>query len=159
MFRSMPNHSFMFLVTDVFRPTALALKMDERNRIQLNHKPNSQRTMSSREYRNFGLGAAAPGSAVSSGTANAVAAIGASNAFTGLATGRKNTALPVREWSGVTLGADLAVRSDATFALSVFSAAAGSCACATHALPSTSNAVAKILMMMLPSEGWPHAWE
>src|SRR5712664_3259453 len=97
MFPSMPNHSFVLYVTDVFRPTALALKMDERNRIQLNPKPNSQRTMSSREYRNFGLGEGAGGSAASNGTANAVAAIGASNAFTGLAAGRKNTLLPVRE--------------------------------------------------------------
>src|SRR5882724_3180164 len=155
----MPNHSFVKYVTEVFTPKVLALKMDERNRIQVNPKPNSQRTISSREYRNFGLGEGAAGSAASIGTANAVAITGASNAFIGFAAGRKNTPLPVRERIGVTFGTELAVKSAATFALSFFSAGAVSCACATHTHPSTSNAVAKILMVMLPSEGWPHAWE
>jgi len=107
-------------VTEVFRPTALALKIEERNRIQVTPKASCQRTISFREYKNFGFGEGAAGSPTSSGAANAVAVMGASNAFTGFAAGRKNTLLPVREWSGVTLAAELAVRSDATLALLLF---------------------------------------
>src|SRR6266436_9286133 len=99
MFPSMPNHSFVLYVTDVFRPTALALKMDERNRIQLNPKPNSQRTISSREYRNFGLGAGAPGSAASNGRASEVATAGASKVLIGCAVGKKVAPLAVNEFT------------------------------------------------------------
>src|SRR5229473_3154909 len=102
----MPNHSFVLYVTDVFRPTALALKMDERNRIQLNPKPISQRTISSREYRNFGLGAGAPGSAGSNGSASTVVTNGASIVFIGCATGKKDAPLAVRELTKDGLGAE-----------------------------------------------------
>src|SRR6267143_2139403 len=155
----MPNHSLVLYVTDVFRPTALALKMDERNRIQVNPKPSSQRTMSFPEYRNFGLGEGAAGSASSSGTANAVMTNGASSVLIGCAAGKKDAPLAVQELTKDGLGAETATRPGSIFVLSFVSGAAGSCACATPALPSTSNAVAKSFMMVLPSEGWPHAWE
>src|SRR6266446_224969 len=131
--------------------------MDERNRIQLNPKPNSQRTISFREYRNFGLGAGAPGSAASNGRASEVATAGASKVLIGFVTGKTGAPLAVNEFTRDTLGAETAARPGTIFVLSFASGAAGSCACVTHTLPSTSNAVAKILMMMLPSEGWPHA--
>src|SRR5713226_7664127 len=119
--------------------------MEERNRIQLTPKPISQRTISSREYRNFGLGAGAPGSAASNGRASEVATAGASKVPIGCAVGKKVAPLAVRELTKDGLGAETAARPGSIFVLAFASGAAGSCscACATHTLQSTSNAVAK----------------
>src|SRR6267142_1565361 len=102
--------------------------MDERNRIQLNPKPNSQRTISSREYRNFGLGAGAPGSAASNGRASEVATAGASKMVIGFVTGKTGAPLAANELTKYALGVELATRPGSIFALSFASGAAGSCA-------------------------------
>src|ERR1700730_14505143 len=159
----MPNHSCVLYVKDVRIPTALALKMEERNRTQVNPRPSSQRTMSFREYRNLGLGEGAAGSAASNGKANDVETAEASKAFVGLATGKKDAPPAVRESRKYGFGV-VPAKIGALYAVSfdsraVVSGAAISCACAAHTPPNTSNTVAKSFMMMLPSEGWPHAWE
>src|SRR4029077_2919986 len=156
-FPSIPNHSLVKYVMDVLIPTALALKMDERNRIQSTPIASSQRIISPREYKNFGLGGGAPGSAGLSGTANAVATTGASIAFAALTGGRKNGSLAVMKLIDDGLGTLLAAKPCATFTVSLGSPGAISCACAIDTLPSTSIAAAKSLILLLPSEGWPHA--
>jgi hypothetical protein len=87
----------------------------------------------------------------------------ASNAFVGLAIGKKDLPPAIRELTKYGFGVGPA-KIDAIYAVpfdskAAVSGAVTSCACAAHTPPNTSNTVAKSFMMMLPSEGWPHAWE